>query len=293
MSIFESGSDHLTFWEHVEEFRQILLKSLSVFICFFFLCFFFNAEMIQWITSSLPLNNDHDKIVNPTDYAMLYTTEENYFVNSSQEAKQLSSRSWIIYPKGVLETTYQPSLILLNPYEGLLATLKVAFWASLTISSPFCIFFILQFLFPALYEKEKKLVIPILIFGYLFGALGIFFALKISLPISNKYLWELNNSLGKNMWSLPAYLDYVFIVLHAHALSFIAMSTLIILIHYNFISGAFLALYRRHFIISALIASALLTPPDIFSQIYLTAILIFFYELAILYGNLTIYRDIN
>lgn len=279
----ETFRNEMPFWGHVEELRKAILKSIFVFFCFFLCFFFYHEKIIDYITSSLPQQKVEEIIYNPTEAAIIYTPPEGWSVKGNM---QLNQHSWLIEPQETIEIFYQPSLILLSPYEGLLAAFKVSFWTALAASSPFSFYFLMQFLFPAFHLHEKKMVIPVIVFGYLLGGLGFIFASKITLPFANKYLWDLNNSLGRNMWTLPAYLDHLFMILYSHIFAFAAMGALLISIHFRMISATFLAAYRRHFIICALVLSAILTPPDILSQLYLTTLLAFFYELAILYGKM-------
>lgn len=178
-------------------------------------------------------------------------------------------------------------LVILSPQEGFTSLFTLSFWTGVLLSAPFWLFIALRFILPALKGSTAKLTTTFSLLSLLFVSAGIFFALKITLPLANNYLYTFNEALGKNLWTLSLYLDYVWLLLFAHGIAFEAGAVLLTLIHFGILSPNTLKTKRRQALVSSLILGALLTPPDVLTQIAIAIPLYGFYELAILYGTIT------
>lgn len=186
------------------------------------------------------------------------------------------------------ETTHlskQPSLLILGPTEGFVLVCKMCFWLSATLTAPFWGWVLLQFILPGLHGKERSLLLPFLLLSFIALWLGILLAWYVTLPITNDYLLAFNSSIGQNAWTLSHYIHYVLVFCLGHAIAAECVILLLTLVHFQFLRHKWLIEKRRHMIVFAFIMGAVLTPPDIFSQILLAIPLIFFYELAILYAK--------
>lgn len=176
-------------------------------------------------------------------------------------------------------------LVLLTPLDGIVTSLKIAFISGFMISMPFWSYHLLQFFLPALSPNESRWAIPFLVLSSVFLVFGFLCAFFFTIPLANAYLYSFNQDLGRNLWSLPEYLNYSIALLLAHFMAFEIFAVLLFLVHFQWISIEFLVSKRRHVIVGAFILGAILTPPDVPSQIVMGSILIAIYELAILYGK--------
>lgn len=181
----------------------------------------------------------------------------------------------------------QEKLVILSPQEGFVSLFKLSLWAGFLFTTPYWLRLFLNFIRPALKGKKALFLPGFLALSLIFVTTGILFALKFTLPLSNGYLYHFNETLGKNLWTLSHYLDYVWLLLVAHAAAFEAGALLLCLIHLGILKQETLAAKRRPAFIAALILGALLTPPDVLTQIAIALPLYGFYELAILYGKIT------
>jgi len=185
----------------------------------------------------------------------------------------------------LLTETLPAPLAFFSPTVGVVLCLRTSFWMGFVLSSPIWGFFLLQFLMPALTATEKKKLLPLLFFSACMLIAGIIFAWKVTLPFANAWLWNFNASMGTNIWGLSTYVDYVLSLIFAHAIVFEAGTVLGLLVHFGIISGKTLQQFRRYFIAGAFVVGALLTPPDVPSQLMVAFPLILFYEGAVLYGK--------
>jgi len=175
----------------------------------------------------------------------------------------------------------QPYLALLYPTEGFVVRLKIAFVSALFLSAPIWFWQVWSFISPGLYKREKRVIIPVIIASSGAFILGATFGLWI-LPLAAQYFWSLSPADVTVSWSLGKYIDFALRMLVAFALVF----ELPLIIYAAAMLGAVttkqLRTYRRHAYVGVLIAAAIITPPDLFTQVILALPLIVLYEFGIL-----------
>jgi sec-independent protein translocase protein TatC len=186
----------------------------------------------------------------------------------------------------VLEPLDLGELYLFTPLEGFATAAKLSLGAGIVISSPFWLYCLLNFLLPALKPREKKILTPFLLFSLVFVAGGIFFGYRITLPFVFSFFRTFNEGLGKNLWSLGPTLDLACGLILAHALVFELYVLLIFLIKMGLFSYALLKKGRKGVIVAIFILAAILTPPDVLSQLLLAGPMYLLFESALLYARL-------
>ncbi len=182
----------------------------------------------------------------------------------------------------------EQTLVILSPIEGFTSMLRVAFWGALLISAPIWGYFCYKFFAPALYTQQRGIIIPFLALSFCCVMIGISIAIFAILPLANEYFLLFNSSLGDNLWSLEKYLDYSLLLILATGVAFELGALLFFAIHQGIIKNETLIHYRRHAIVASFILAALLTPPDVLTQILLAIPLCLFYEIGIIYSKIRI-----
>jgi sec-independent protein translocase protein TatC len=185
-----------------------------------------------------------------------------------------------------IKSTLNLPLSLFSPQEGFLALFKIAFWIGFLGTSPYWILGILRFIQPALRGKIKRLLPGFTFLSLLFITSGITLCLFVTLPLANQFFYDFNRSIGNNLWGFEAYVDFLLLLIFAHGTAFEIGALLLLLIHMGVLHWKTLAEKRRHAALFSLIMGALLTPPDILTQLLIAIPLMGFYELAILYGKM-------
>jgi sec-independent protein translocase protein TatC len=199
-----------------------------------------------------------------------------------------AARTVLVPPGGSIDLAVvsdHDSLALFTPTEGIAAALKLTFWASLVVTSPAWFWALLQFVVPALYDHERRLVFPFVGGAIFCMIVGFLVAYSFVVPATNHYLYTFNASFGRNVWSLAHYLDYTIFLMFACAAGCQLAFLLFFAVHYGLLSVEVMVAKRRLAVVAAFILGALLTPPDVFSQILVAIPLIAAYELAIIYGR--------
>ncbi|MCH9608534.1 MAG: Sec-independent protein translocase protein TatC [Chlamydiales bacterium] len=184
--------------------------------------------------------------------------------------------SWLIAP-------IESQLVLLSPFEGFAVACKVAFLSALVLTSPLLLIHLLSFILPALYTKERKLLLPLLFASFFFMVGGALFCYGVTLPLALNFLKKF--SLGINLWTLTHTVSFILSLLFAHALAFECVVIGFVLTHYAIFTHSRLIQSRRYVYVGLLIASAILTPPDVISQLLLALPLTLLFEGMILYSK--------
>jgi sec-independent protein translocase protein TatC len=291
------AEDFASFWEHLADLRQALIKALAVIMAGMVLAFFFSQPILTLLTVPLKASTSQslgvaeikrERIYNHDSKDQLYdlTGKLTY---QTDGVRHLEANQYLLPPGTYIEIEKilpPAQLVVLGPLEGMLASLKVSFWVGLVGTSPIWLYFVLQFIMPALHPKEKLLLWPFLILSVLFLTIGGLFAYFVTIPLANIYLQTFNSAIGINLWSLVSYLDYTLTLIMANALACEICLLLLFAVHYGFVSTESLTAKRRHMIVAAFILGAILTPPDVLTQFMLAIPLIALYEMSILYSKI-------
>lgn len=289
-----------TLWGHITELRNTLINVILVIALGMGLSLFFYKELFTLLTT--PLQKVHEqglqeqkiqqkRISNPGLEDKIYQTSSDLdrITFLSPGAKETAPGHYLIPARGFLEMSHsmnhKETLVILGPIDGMLTSLKISFWVGLVGTSPLWMFFLLKFLTPALHQHEKRLLIPFLILSMLFLITGVLFAFFVTIPLANEYLQLFNESIGINLWTLSSYLDYTIGLLLASALAFEIAVILLFLVHFGILNADLMINKRRHAIVAAFVLGAILTPPDVLTQLLLAIPLIGLYEVAIFYAK--------
>ena len=178
------------------------------------------------------------------------------------------------------------SLIFTSVAEAFFTYMKVAFIAGLILASPFVLYQIWAFVAPGLYRHEKKYVVPFVLAGSFFFALGIFFGYYVALPVGFRFLLGFATDFIKPMPSMKEYLSFSIKFLLAFGLMFEFPVVLVLLARIGVVDSKTLAKQRKYAILLIFIFAAVLTPPDIISQVLVALPLMGLYELSILLSKI-------
>ena len=172
-------------------------------------------------------------------------------------------------------------LITVSPAELFMEGLKTAFFAGLFVSSPVILYQLCAFLWPGLRDNERRYLFIGLIIGAGLFMLGTLFAYFAVIPGALSFLTGLNISGVKPMFTLNNYMSFVwtFIVLFGLAFQVPVLLSLFALI--GLVRPESLRSKRKFCVLIIFIVSAILTPPDVVSQILMAVPLLVLYEIGI------------
>lgn len=171
--------------------------------------------------------------------------------------------------------------------EAFFIHMKIAFFASLFLTSPYTLYQIWKFISPGLYTKEKKYVVPFVLSSTLLFVGGVLFGYFIALPPAFKFFVSFTTEALKPMVTFREYLGLTLKFLLAFGLSFEMPVFMFFLTKLGIVNATMLARQRRYAVLVIFIAAAVLTPsPDILSQILMAVPLMFLYEVSIVVSKI-------
>ncbi len=180
----------------------------------------------------------------------------------------------------------QGKLIYTDIFEAFFAEIKVAFFAAIMLAFPIMASQLWQFVAPGLYAKEKRAFLPFLLMTPILFLTGAALAYYVAMPLALRFLLGYQGNLGGiQQEALPAvgnYLAFVTKFLFGFGVSFLLPVLLMLLERAGVVSRAQLKAGRRYAIVAAFAIAAVLTPPDVFSQLLLAVPLVLLYELALI-----------
>ena len=166
------------------------------------------------------------------------------------------------------------------------APMKLACFVALLVSMPWLLYQLWAFVAPGLYQREKKLALPILSSALLLFYAGCAFAYFLVLPMVFGFLTRVTPDGVAMMTDISAYLDFVLVLFLAFGLAFELPVALVILALLGWITPTQLREGRGYAVVGIFIVAAILTPPDVVSQLMLAIPMCLLYEAGIIAAQL-------
>ena len=208
------------------------------------------------------------------------------FIISYIFAKQLFS--YLILPlTKVLPDDSQ--LIFTNLPEMFIAYIKVALVASIILAIPIIFYQLWMFLAPALYQKEKRYIIPFVFFSSILFVTGSLFGYFIVFPYGFKFFVSFATEEIQALPSVKQYFSFAIRLLLAFGLVFEMPIVVLFMTKIGLITPESMKKFRKFAILCSFILSAILTPPDVATQLMMALPIIILYELSIFLSK-AIYR---
>jgi sec-independent protein translocase protein TatC len=302
----DEGGPVKSFLEHLEDFRWVLVKTSVSLVLGMLICLFganYVIAIIKWpltkATVSYPGTNQVITVSFGTNQLGHFELSEaqqkslnlstNRFVAVTVEPITIGTNQVLgwhvdLNPAAASQAQQmQIELVNLSPAGGFFVAIQVAFYGGLVLSAPFIFYHIISFVFPALKMREKKYVFRALFVGgglFLVGVSFCYFALMpVALAASQKYSNWLG--LGASQWRAEDYISFVCRFMLGMGLGFELPVVILTLVKIGVLSYQTLAKARRYMIVINLILGAVLTTPEVVTQLLMFIPLQLLYELTV------------
>ncbi len=180
-------------------------------------------------------------------------------------------------------------LIFTSLPEMFIAYIKVALIAGIMLAIPIVFYELWMFLAPALYQREKGYVIPFVLFSSILFVAGSLFGYFIVFPYGFKFFISFATEDIQALPSVKQYFSFAIRLLFVFGLVFEMPVVVFFMTKIGLITPDSMKKFRKLAILSAFILSAILTPPDVATQIMMALPLIVLYEISIIISQM-VYR---
>ncbi|MDC0536448.1 twin-arginine translocase subunit TatC [Gammaproteobacteria bacterium] len=174
------------------------------------------------------------------------------------------------------------SMIATQVTSPLMAPLKLVFFSALLITMPYLFYEMWMFMSPGLYKKEKSFIAPLMLSTIFLFLSGVAFAYFIVCPIIFKFFIGVAPESISVMTDINQYMNFVIKLIFAFGIAFEIPVATFLLIKSEIVKKETLVKARPYLIIIFFIFGMLLTPPDIFSQLFLAIPMWVLFELGLL-----------
>jgi len=229
---------------HLVELRKRLgLSVLAIFIAFI-IAFVFHEILLEWITA--PLNE------------------------ALAQVATLSKKA----AEGMV-TTHQVG-------GAFFVAIKVSFFAGLLGALPFVLYQIWLFIAPGLYNNEKKMLIPFVVGGSLMFIVGVMFAYYVVTPFGFQFLITFGSFLYTPLINIEDYVGFFTKIMMGFGIAFELPVFAYFLALLGLVTDKTLIDFFRYAVLIIFVVAALLTPPDVLTQLLMAAPLVILYGISIL-----------
>jgi sec-independent protein translocase protein TatC len=166
------------------------------------------------------------------------------------------------------------------PGEYFFSTLKISFYTGLLFGSPFALGQILLFLLPGLTQKEKKIILPLLITSLILFGLGLVFSYYALIPAALNFFLNYSEDVIEPFWSFDQYFEFILVLFYSTGFAFQIPIIQVILGLLKIVTSKQMISVWRYVILGATVIGAILTPStDPLTQLLLSgAILILYFS---------------
>jgi sec-independent protein translocase protein TatC len=299
-----------SFLEHLEDLRWMIIKIAAATLAGMMVCLFAAnqlAAILKWplkraaqIDRRMPFMPAQTNTVlhlhlgsTPLQSIDLTTNQigslnlgTNRQVTLQLEPVQVGSNTFLAVrevPTDPDEATGGPQLYYMGPADSFMSILHMAFFGGLFLASPFVLYFIGQFVMPALKIVEKKYFLRAFWFGLVLFLIGVSFAYFVIMPPAIKFAELTSNLMGisSQIWKAEDFFGFEIKFMLGMGLGFELPVVLLALVKIGLLDYAKLTAMRRYMIVGNLILGALLTTPEPFTQVIMAAALQVLFEVAV------------
>jgi sec-independent protein translocase protein TatC len=301
----DAGGPVKTFLEHLEDLRWMLIKSGAALLVALIACLY-AVPAIVWVlkrplthAALMHAHNEHRTVLRlgtntvatldlVTNHIAGLDLGSNWFSIIQLEPVQSGSNVFLAVhvepdPSSATTMASGTDLIYLDPSAPFFSSLHLAFYAGILIALPFIFFFIAQFVLPALKIKERKYVLRACLVGVGLFFAGVAFCYFFVLARALKFAewWALWMGVKVPEWRAETYFSFVCKFMLGMGLGFELPVVLLALVKIGLLDYQKLCVMRRYMIVINLVLGALLTTPEIFTQVVMAIVLQLLYEISV------------
>ncbi len=301
----EEGGPVKPFLDHLEDLRWVLIKTVAAVTVAMVVCLIAGNALVQvlkWPLErakiSFPADtqaatfrfgtNQLGTFLFPRNPQTGFPFGTNSTVTVLLEPKVIGDTqvlAWRIDPTAPVVTGHNLKMELntFGPAGGFIVALQIAFYGGLVIAAPFIFYVVGAFVFPALKLKERKYVYRGLFFGFGLFSVGVLFCYFALMPVALAASVRYSEWLGfsATQWRAEEYMSFVCKFMLGMGLGFEMPVVLLTLVKIGVLNYSMLSKARRYMIVINLVLGALLTTPEVITQVLMAVPLQLLYEITV------------
>ena len=246
----DKASSEMTFLDHLEELRWHLIRSVVAVSIFAIAAFVFKTIVFDVI------------FLGPSDKSFITNT--------------------LLCQLGICINELPMELLNYEMAGQFLTHIKISIISGVVIAFPYIVWEIWKFVAPALYQNERSVARRIIFIIWFLFFLGVAFGYFVICPLSVNFLVNYQvTELAENKIRIMSYVSTIASISLAAGILFQLPVFVFFLTKIGLLTPQVLKKYRRHSLVVILLLSAIITPPDIFSQVLVSVPLLILYEIGI------------
>lgn len=191
-----------------------------------------------------------------------------------------------IVVKDIIGRAPNMEFIFISPSELMMSYIRIAVFCGFVISSPIILLQTWLFIVPGLEEKHKRYIVIALVMGGGFFIVGSIFAYLVVLPVIIKFFAGFQLPEIQSAISFGNYLDFILKIIISFGIIFEMPIVMFLLSRMGILKPEFYIKNRKYMILIIFILAAILTPPDVISQIMMALPMLILYEVGIILAKL-------
>jgi sec-independent protein translocase protein TatC len=298
----DEGGARKSFMEHLQDLRTALVRSVIAIGIALIVCLFLDSRLVDILEQPLRRMHMFEKPV-PTVALQIGTTTLGPFPVTREQFPNLppGEAPHVVFRVGSARIGQDEVVTLradadvtpdqaaeirlhnLSPAEAFFVAFHIALYGALVLSSPFWIYYLGGFILPAFKQRERKLVLSWLGWSAFLAVSGILLTYFLLLPVALRASVKYSELLGFSAsdWRADEYINFVCKFLLGMAIGFQFPLVVLFLVKLGILTHRQLAKFRRHVIVLSLILGAVLTTPEVITQVAMAVPLYLLYESCI------------
>lgn len=284
---FRYNDQEMPFLDHLEEFRQMIIRCFIALFIGLLVCLPFADRIILVLRAPAEpyIIKNAEEVLDKTAVHLRIpadTFNTNAFLKTDDGSTYYEVEANVVVPESAKSHKGGIRLQFSEPAAAIKMWLTVTFFGGILLSLPFLIFFIGMFVMPGVKDVERKVMTRIAVFSGGLFLLGIAMGYIVTLPLALGLMLKIGGQLGgESIWFYNKYIGFALQLLLGFGLAFQLPVIILILGKMGLVNSTQLREKRRHVIVGLLIVAMILTPPDVMTQLLMAAPLIFLYEFCI------------
>lgn len=180
------------------------------------------------------------------------------------------------------------TLIATNVISPILVPLKITLMAAFMVALPWVLYQVWAFVAPGLYSHEKRMVVPLVVSSTLLFFLGVAFCYFLVIPGMSQFIQSFAPASITAAPDIEQYFGFVLTLFLVFGIAFEVPIAVIVLARIGVVSVDQLRKFRGYFIVASFIIAAIVTPPDVISQLALAIPMCILYEIGIIAAQMLI-----